>query len=49
MIWAAPRKKAVSGFAGVPFAFQKKQTIRFAPALSILAAKTLIIKSITTS
>jgi hypothetical protein len=27
-----------SGFAGVPFAFQKKQTVRFAPALPILAA-----------
>jgi hypothetical protein len=29
----------VSGFAGVPFAFQKKQTIRFATALPILAAE----------
>jgi hypothetical protein len=32
------KKKAAPGFAGVPFAFQKKQTVRFAPALPILAA-----------
>jgi hypothetical protein len=38
--WAAPRyKKAAPGSTGVPFAFQKKQTVRFAPALSILAAE----------
>jgi hypothetical protein len=33
------KKKAVPGFAGVSFAFQKKQTVRFATALPILAAE----------
>jgi hypothetical protein len=34
-----PMEKSGAGFAGVPFAFQKKQTVRFAPALPIPAAK----------